>query len=91
MNEDKYITIDLKLEIKRNSDGIISESIWKDWQWYNTYWWEEGNASCDCNREDWFNQGLNIDTEEDSKCGHGKYSVKLYDLTNSEILYDEFS
>jgi len=49
MEDEELPRIELKLEIKRNSDGIIDTDIWKDWA-YNDYWFEEGNASCDCNR-----------------------------------------
>lgn len=86
----EYKTIDMKVEIRRNSDGVVSESVWKDWQWYNTFWWVDGNASCDCYREIWFNQGLNEESNDEIECSHGKYSVRLYDLTNNEILYNEF-
>lgn len=88
--KDEYITIDLKIEIRRNVDGVISTLTWKDWKWLDTYWWEEGNASCDCNREDWFNQGLGNCLDQDFECGHGRYSVRLTNLNNNEILYDEF-
>jgi hypothetical protein len=35
------------LYIKRLSDGVIRES---KWQGDSRFWWEEGNAACDCNR-----------------------------------------
>lgn len=45
--------MNLKLEIRRNEDNKISEKIWKDWD-FNQFWFEEGNAACDCNRHLFF-------------------------------------
>jgi len=40
--------------------------------------WEEGNYSCDCNREIYFNraQGIEIDITK-PLCGHSRYRVKI--------------
>jgi len=84
--EGEKVEMNLKLEIKRNSDGKIATDIWPDWD-YNTYWWEEGNAACDCNREIFFLSALNEEEPEESDCGRGKYSVRITDA--EEVLYDE--
>lgn len=81
--------IDMKLEIRRNSDGTIATDVWKDWE-YNTYWWEDGNASCDCNRELFFLRALKLPEPAEVKCGDGKYSVRLSDNITGEELYSEF-
>jgi len=53
--------VDLSIEILRTEDGVIAMDIWKEWN-YNEFWWREGNASCDCNRELFF---CNARNEED--------------------------
>jgi len=76
--------INLRVEIRRNSDGATKTDVWKDWLW-SEYWWSEGNAACDCNREAWFvGSG-----DHESSCGHGAYSVKLADDVTGEVLYNE--
>jgi hypothetical protein len=40
------------------------------------YWWEEGNAACDCNREDFFLQAQGVDTDDrESECGDGRFAT----------------
>lgn len=89
MEDEELPRIELKLEIKRNSDGLISIDIWNDWA-YNDYWFEEGNGSCDCNRElFWLRaQGLMKDYTE-TECGDDRYSLRLSNNITGEILYNE--
>lgn len=81
--------MNLKLEIRRNADGAMATDIWRDWN-FNVFWWEEGNAACDCNRGDFFNQALG-DMDSDEPCGDDRYSVRLSDADTGEVLYDELS
>lgn len=82
--------INLKLQIRRNEDKKISEKIIKDWEFYQ-FWFEEGNAACDCNRHLFFLEGLGNDTSDiETECSRGKYSVRCIDADTGEILYDEF-
>jgi len=94
-----FIVVNLLVEIKQVSDGTISSKVWKDWHWYpkaGAYWWKDGNASCDCNRKSFFNEGLelptiNIDSEdEDFPCGNGEYTLRLTNQDTGEVLYSEF-
>lgn len=56
-----------KLFIKRVSDGEIRPSSWPP---DSRYYWEEGNASCDCNR------ALAFGDEDDSmNCGESRYTL----------------
>lgn len=80
--------MNLKLEIRRNSDGVIATDLWTDWTHHGDYWWEEGNASCDCNRGLFFCRALDIDGVE-HQCGEGAYSVRLSDNDTGEVLYNE--
>lgn len=82
-------TISLKVEIRRNADGVVATDVWDNWE-YNTYWWEEGNASCDCNREIFFLGALKQPEPDEVECGEGKYSVRLSNNVTGEVLYDEF-
>lgn len=54
-----------KLYIKRVSDGEIRQSAWPP---NSRYYWEEGNASCDCNRALAFG-------DEDIDCSDVKYEL----------------
>lgn len=82
--------MNLKLEILRNADGVIATDVWTGWN-YNTYWWKEGNASCDCNRELFFVRARNEDDPDEAECGDGRFSVRLSDADTGEILYDELT
>ena len=81
--------MNLKLEIRRNADGAVTSQVWPDWD-FNVYWWEEGNAACDCNREDFFLQAQGEDTDDrESECGDERYSVCCSDADTGAVLYDE--
>jgi len=82
--------MNLKLEIRRNADGVVTSQVWPSWD-FNVFWWEEGNASCDCNREDFFLQAQGEDTDDnESECSNGRYSVRCSDADTGVVLYDEF-
>lgn len=82
--------MNLKLEIRRNADGVVTSQVWPDWN-FNAFWWEEGNACCDCNREDFFLRAQGVDTNgHESECGDGRYSVRCSDADTGAVLYDEF-
>lgn len=83
----------LKLEIRRNADGEIAIDTWGDWS-FNTFWWKEGNASCDCNRQLFFDRAQGNEDQHDRQgveCSDGNYSVRLSDADTGEVLYDELS
>lgn len=80
--------IRLKVEVRNNATGELATDIWPDWM-YNTYWWEEGNASCDCNRSLFFLRALGRDEADESDCGEGGFSVRLSNADTGEVLYDE--
>lgn len=82
--------MNLKLEIRRNADGMIATDIWSDWE-YNTYWWEEGNASCDCNRELFFVRARKEDEPDETECGEDRFSIRLSDADTGKVLYDELT
>lgn len=56
------------------------------------FWWEGGNASCDCNRADWFDghfMGDEYDPDALRPCGEGKYLVRI--THEGKVIYDEIS
>lgn len=79
----------IKLEIRRNSDGFIAVENWPSFN-FNTFWFEEGNASCDCNRELFFVRALGVDEPDDIDCSNGRFSVRISNSDSGYILYDEF-
>lgn len=80
----------LKVEIRYNPTQEIVTEIWENFP-YNQYWWEEGNASCDCNREIFFLRAKKLNYVDDTKCSEGKYSVRLSDADTGELLYTDFN
>lgn len=81
--------VKLKLEIRRNEDGAVAVDVWPECG-FNVFWWEEGNAACDCNRELFFLRAMGEDDSADTECGDSRYSVRLSDADTNEVLYDEF-
>lgn len=80
--------MNLKLEIRRNDDGIVASDIWPNWD-FNVFWWEEGNASCDCNRELFFLRARGESNDAETECGYSRYSVRLSDTDTGAVLYNE--
>jgi hypothetical protein len=67
-------------DITRDSEG-------EHYVWQNiTYWWSEGNGSCDCNRYLFFQRAKDEPEQpENGIClGEGQYQVKVYDDTGME-------
>lgn len=88
---DDIIRIKLKVEIRKNADGAIATDVWDDWP-YHTWWWSEGNAACDCNREAFFLRAIGepVLDGESIPCGEDRFSVRLSNADTGEVLYDEF-
>jgi hypothetical protein len=80
--------LNINIEITDTNTGEITSGVWKDWEWHQ-FWWEEGNASCDCNREIFFNRFKGIELEYDTECGDNRYKVKITNNDTGEILYNE--
>lgn len=58
-------------------DGVVDPFIW-----------QEGNFSCDCNRDIFF-EG-NQDEDDDMPCSNTIYSVNLENAETGEIFYREY-
>jgi len=70
-------------KIEMNLYGFDSDTCPETWIW------EEGNYSCDCNREIFFERAAGFEVEE-VECSHFKYSIKLEDPKTGNIFYNEF-
>lgn len=81
--------MNLKLEIRRNADGVVATDVWPTWE-HNDFWWAEGNAHCDCNRWLFFVRARGEDDSAETTCSHGLYSVRCSDADTGAVLYDEF-
>lgn len=86
--DDEVVKLNLKIEIKRVADGIVATDVWPDWS-FHRFWFEEGNASCDCNRELFFCRALKTAEPDDPECGDCRYLVRCSDSDTGEVLYDE--
>jgi len=80
--------MNLKLDILRNVDGVITSQVWPDFS-FDKFWWEFGNASCDCNRETWFLDAQGVCSIDQPECGDTRYAVRCSDADTGEVLYDE--
>lgn len=72
--------------IRRASDGVervYSTGSWSEGSWY---WWTDGNASCDCNRQLFFEQAGGEEGDDDLKCGDGAYLVIRFDFPDGTSL-----
>jgi hypothetical protein len=49
-----------------------SGSIWEDEEGFNTYMWDEGNCSCDCNRSIFF---LGLPYGHHEPCGDDRFTI----------------
>jgi len=54
------------------------------------YIWEEGNFSCDCNRQIFFAEWRK-EAEQDVACGQSRYSIEARDKGTQEVIYSEFN
>jgi hypothetical protein len=80
----EYRTV--QVEIRRNSDGevrLYSDEYWSG----NPYVWADGNYSCDCNRELFFEQVAGNDAWETLECTDGRFSVRVTD--NEKVVHQD--
>lgn len=80
--------------IRCNATGEIREHE-SSIQWFNgndcphTWWWSDGNASCDCSRAMFFAEAAG-EPDPDVSCGSGRYAVRITNPKTGEVIYDEF-
>lgn len=71
------------VKIRRNSDGEVRECRMEgEYEVPEPFSassiWEDGNYSCDCNRERFFERAFGQE-QENYKCSDGRFSVQLPD------------
>lgn len=84
----------MRVQIRRVSDGVVREyasdhGLLEDDGSLSTYWWSDGNGSCDCNRHLYFCRAVDED-EGDPECGDGRYQVNLYNPVDGVCHYREW-
>jgi hypothetical protein len=80
----------MRVSIRREVDGMVATKVWENWRRYdNWYWWEKGNASCNCNRSLFFARARGAE-EFEAPCGEGAYAVQISDDDTGAVLYDEW-
>lgn len=65
--------------LRRVSDGVerlIPDDVGLDPDCDAEYRWHEGNYSCDCNRELFFERAAGVELDVgDTKCSNGRYRI----------------
>lgn len=98
---DSMVMTECDVRIRRVSDGkevlYKDDLIWSDdyeEPQLCTFIWEEGNFSCDCNRESFFYDAMNIprDKQPDNGCntGENEFQVEIKDWTG-KVIYSDIS
>ena len=89
--------VKVTLHIRKNETGEV-RTIKEDFiiepgeQYPSPYIVEEGNYSCDCNRELYFERAEGNEPElESTSCSDGRFSVNLENHVTGEIFYREFT
>lgn len=83
--------MNLKVEIRREADGVIATDVWEEWD-YSMFRWDR-IGSCDCNRELFFSRAAKKKADAITReydCGSERFSVRLSNADTGEVLYDEF-
>jgi hypothetical protein len=83
------------VEIRDNATGVVREYqdesiLMDDEEAPDSYIWEEGNYSCDCNRRLFFLRAANEDEDFGINCGDGAYAVRVRNKQNGRVFYSEF-
>lgn len=78
------------VDIRRNEDGVIHRYYMADLSWDagSDYWWQEGNMSCDCNRELYFARAIGEEAES-VQCGDEAFSVRCVAEDGTALYEDE--
>lgn len=81
-------------QIRKNSTGEVRDyptyAIIEDGEESpDTYIWEDGNFSCDCNRRLFFLRANNDEEPDDEDCGDTAFSVRLLNAKDRACYYSE--
>jgi len=65
-----------KVKIRNNNTKEVRTAHMKlEWHEASLFWWQEGNMSCDCNRQMEFERAGGEAVDDDSQCGNDRYTV----------------
>lgn len=80
-------------------DTIVFKDTWgypsyvreEGWEYDPVFIWEEGNYSCDCNRDLFFHRAINPEHDNDElECGDKLYRVNwIKNLETGRVIYRE--
>lgn len=87
--------VEIQLEVRLNQTGeirtTVEQVILNNGDPHpNPFHWEEGNNSCDCNREAYFYRAQNLEEPDDTACTEGRYSVRLTNPVDGKVFYNDF-
>ncbi len=88
---DVQLHITLKCMILPNKP-IVTYTEWQlaSYGYWSEYLWEDGNWSCDCNRQISFESNGGEEIEDDIGCGEEAYRVVVRNAKTMEVIYKEF-
>jgi hypothetical protein len=90
-------SVPITVSITRVMDGVRREFHTEDFCWdgrpyeFEDFIWTEGNYSCDCNRELFFERAAGKEHGEiDSPCGKGRFRIDWIKIDSTgETVYTE--
>ena len=94
----EFCIVEIIAHIKDVVTGEIRQYKTDTW-WYEEDWdcgspsvflWEEGNYSCDCNRETLFRKAGGESFIGETGCGENRYRVNCQNPVHGEFFYQEY-
>lgn len=83
------------VHIRQTADGVVRAMdgavLMVDADNDGLFIWEEGNFSCDCNRELFFRRAGERPEIDNPECGDTRYRIQIKDAATGEVLYDEWN
>lgn len=64
--------------------------LFADNEYFSTFNYEDGNDSCDCNRELYFERVNDVPYYEDRACSDGKFLINIINPETGHYQYSEF-
>lgn len=92
----KYNLVEIIIHIKQVVTGEIvkckpSSSVCDDHGLF-TYYFEDGNMQCSCNRASKFDneKGINVGEDKEYECGDDDYLINIFNPKTGNCVYSEF-
>lgn len=92
------VWVGIVARIRDNHTGEVRSHVCDELWPVTNYMWTDGNYGCDCNRGIFFRRAGQEDDdppdkdeeEETSRCGTGRYSVRLINPVDGKVIHSEF-